>query len=48
LTITVRTKSSAVLERVRALCWELEPWKETEAVRGLVHQLEWTAAFITS
>ncbi len=48
LAITTRTKSRAVLERVRTLCWELEPWKETEAVKDLAQQLDRTVALITT
>ena len=48
LAITTRTKSRSVLERVRTLFSELEPWKETEAVKDLAEQLDRTAAFITA
>jgi DNA-binding SARP family transcriptional activator len=48
LALTTRTKSRAVLERVRTLCSELEPWKETETVKDLVKQLDKTVALITA
>ncbi len=46
LVITVRTKSRAVLERVRTVRQELEPWKETNQVKELEHQLDTTATLI--
>jgi hypothetical protein len=48
LAITTRTKSRAVLERVRVLCCELEVRKETEAVQDLAKQLDMTVALITA
>jgi tetratricopeptide (TPR) repeat protein len=48
LTITMHTKSRAVLERVRTVCGALEPWKETEEVKDLEKQLDTTLALITA
>lgn len=46
LTITVQTKSRAVLERVRTLHQELEPWKGTKEVKDLSRHLDKMAALI--
>jgi len=48
LTITMHTKSRAVLERVRTLHRALEPWRETEEVKDLEKQFDTTLAFITA
>jgi len=48
LAITTQTKSLSVLERVRLLRRELEPWKETEAVQNLEKHLDATFALITA
>ena len=47
-TITMHTKSRAVLERVRTLHKALEPWKETEEVKDLEKQLDTTFVLITA
>ena len=48
LAITTQTKSLSVLERVRLLRRELEPWKEAEAVQDLEKHLDATFALITA
>jgi DNA-binding SARP family transcriptional activator len=48
LAITTQTKSLSVLERVRLVRSELEPWKETDAVQDLEQRLDATFALITA
>jgi tetratricopeptide (TPR) repeat protein len=48
LAITAQTRSLRVLERVRLVRRELEPWKETEGVQDLEKQLDATFALITA
>jgi tetratricopeptide (TPR) repeat protein len=48
LAITTQTKSLSVLERVRNVRSELEPWKENEAVQDLEKHLDATFALITA
>ena len=48
LTLTTQTKSLSVLERVRLVLQELEPWRETESVQGLEKHLDTTFALITA
>jgi hypothetical protein len=48
LAITTRTRSLSVLERVRLVRQELEPWKETEHVKDLENHLDTTFASITA
>jgi len=48
LAITTQTRSLSVLERVRLLRRELEPWKESEAVQDLEKHLDATFALITA
>jgi hypothetical protein len=43
LVITTQTRSLSVLERVRQVRKELEPWKDTEEVKDLERHLETTA-----
>ena len=46
LAITAQTKSLSVLERVRQVRTELEPWKDTEEVKDLERHLEKTSVLI--
>ena len=46
LVITTQTKSVSVLERVRQVRKELEPWKDTEEVKDLERHLETTSVQI--
>lgn len=46
LAITTQTKSLSVLERVRQVRAELEPWKDTEEIKDLERHLEKTSALI--
>ncbi len=46
LVITTQTKSVSVLERVRQVRKELEPWKNTEEVKDLERRLETTSVQI--
>ena len=46
LAITTQTKSLSVLERVRQVRTELEPWKDMEEVKDLERHLETTSALI--
>lgn len=48
LAITTQTKSLSVLERVRQVYTELEPWKDLEDVKDLVRQLETTSIRIAT
>jgi tetratricopeptide (TPR) repeat protein len=48
LTITTQTKSLRVLERVRQVYAELEPWKDMEDVKNLERQLETTTIRIAT
>jgi hypothetical protein len=48
LAITTQTKSLSVLERVRLLRSELEPWREDQAVQDLEKHLDATFALITA
>lgn len=48
LAITTQTKSLSVLERVRLLRRELEPWKEAEAVQDLEQHLDAAYALMTA
>jgi len=48
LAITTQTKSLSVLERVRQVYTELEPWKEMEDVKDLERQLETTTIRIAT
>ena len=47
LAITTHTRSLSVLERVRLVRRELEPWKEAEDVKDLEKHLDMTFASIT-
>ncbi len=46
LDLTTQTRSMSVLERVRRVRQELEPWKETESVQALEQHLDATFALI--
>ena len=48
LAITTQTKSLSVLERVRQVYTELEPWKDMEDVKDLERQLETTTIRIAT
>lgn len=48
LTLTVQTRSSHVLSRVRLVREALEPWKETKSVQELEKSLDATFALITA
>jgi len=48
LAITTQTKSLSVLERVRQVYTELEPWKDVEKVKDLERQLETTSIRIAT
>ncbi|HEY6286970.1 MAG TPA: hypothetical protein VIX20_15010 [Ktedonobacteraceae bacterium] len=48
LAITMQTKSLSVLERVRLVYTELEPWKDREDVKDLERQLETTSIRIAT
>jgi len=48
LAITMQTKSLSVLERVRQVYTELEPWKDMEDVKDLERQLETTTIRIAT
>ena len=48
LAITTQTKSLSVLERVRQVYTELEPWKDMEEVKDLERQLETTTIRIAT
>ena len=47
LAITTHTRSLSVLERVRLVRREMEPWKEAEGVKDLEKHLDMTFASIT-
>jgi tetratricopeptide (TPR) repeat protein len=48
LAITTQTRSLSVLERVRLIRTELEPWEEDENIQTLEKHLQQTLLFITS
>jgi hypothetical protein len=48
LAITMQTKSLSVLERVRQVYVELEPWKDMDDVKVLGKQLETTSIRIAT
>jgi len=48
LAITTQTRSLSVLERVRLIHAELEPWKENEDIQKLEKHLQHTFTLITS